>query len=251
MQENKVSVIMAAYNSENTIGDSIESVINQTYKNWELIVVIDCSSDRTREIVDVYAKTEERIRFVVNDKNQGVSISRYKGAILAQADWIAILDSDDMWEPKKLEYQIKRQKKYNADVVYTASAFIDTAGNPKDWIMEVPSSITFRKLLSQNIISNSSAMVRKELYLDNYAFGDDMHEDYAIWLNILKKGYKAIGINKPLLIYRLGNSSKSSNKVKAAKMNYKTLRYVGLNVIEVGYYMIKYAVNGMKKYSKL
>lgn len=251
MQGEMVSIIMAAYNSEKTIGDAIESVIKQSHKYWELIVVIDGSFDRTNDIVEGYVKADDRIRVVVNEMNQGVSKCRYKGAQEAKADWIAILDSDDMWTPKKLEYQLVYQKKYDADIVYTASSFIDANGNAKSWIMEVPRSISYRKLLSQNIISNSSALVKKDLYIDNYVFGDDMHEDYALWLNILKKGYKAVGINKPLLIYRLSDNSKSSNKLKAAKMNYKTLRNVGINIGKTSFYMVRYGINGIKKYRKI
>ena len=107
------------------------------------------------------------------------------------------------------------------------------------------------QLLKQNVISNSSALVRKELYEKNYVIGDSMHEDFAIWLSILKNGVVAYGVDEPLLIYRLAKSSKSGNKFKAAMMNWNTYRFIGLNWIEALYYQLCYITRNIKKYAKL
>ena len=246
-----ISIIMAAYNAEKTIEQAINSVLSQTYTNFELLVVNDCSKDRTVELVkDIVAK-DSRVRLISNVKNSGVSYTRKHGLEEAKGDWIAILDSDDAWEPEKLEKQIVLQRRTNADLLFTGSAFMDSEGHPIDWCLHAPKEVTYRQLLKQNVLSNSSALVRKELYAKYYAIGDGMHEDFAIWLSILKEGKKAYGVDEPLLIYRIAKSSKSGNKVKAARMNWNTYRYVGLNLMEAIYYECWYIFNGIRKYRNL
>ena len=246
-----ISIIMAAYNAEKTIEQAISSVLNQTYPNFELLVVNDCSKDRTAEIVGRLAERDSRVRLISNPKNSGVSYTRRHGLEEAKGAWIAILDSDDAWAPEKLEKQIALQKKAKADLLFTGSAFMDTDSQPIDWYLRAPVEVTYRQLLKQNVLSNSSALVRKELYAKHYAVGDGMHEDFAIWLGILKEGRKAYGVDEPLLIYRIARSSKSGNKIKAAKMNWNTYRYVGLNLLSAFYYECWYMVKGLLKYKNL
>ncbi len=246
-----ISIIMAAYNTEKTIEQAINSVLSQTYTNFELLVVNDCSTDRTAELVKSIAAKDSRVRLISNVKNNGVSYTRKHGLEEAKGDWIAILDSDDAWEPEKLEKQIVLQRRTNADLLFTGSAFMDSEGHPIDWCLHAPKEVTYRQLLKQNVLSNSSALVRKELYAKYYAIGDGMHEDFAIWLSILKEGKKAYGVDEPLLIYRIAKSSKSGNKVKAARMNWNTYRYVGLNLMEAIYYECWYIFNGIRKYRNL
>ena len=242
---------MAAYNAEKTVESAIKSVLSQTYANWELIVVNDCSKDGTEAIVAGFADIDPRVRLISNETNSGVSITRKKGAETAKGTWIAVLDSDDMWKPDKLEKQMRLINEKNAELVFTGSGFIDNEGNPIDWQLHVPETLSYRELLKQNLVSNSSVLVKKELYEKFYAVGDDMHEDFAIWLGITKTGRKAFGIDEPLLIYRLAKSSKSSNKLKAARMNWNTYRYVGLNPVAASYYMCCYTVRGLLKYRHL
>lgn len=246
-----ISIIMAAYNAEKTIEQAINSVLNQTYPNFELLVVNDCSKDGTVEFVKEVAAKDSRVRLISNVKNSGVSYTRKHGLEEAKGSWIAILDSDDAWAPEKLEKQIALQKRVNADLLFTGSAFMDSDGQPINWYLHAPAEVTYQQLLKQNVLSNSSALVRKELYAKHYAIGDGMHEDFAIWLSILKEGKKAYGVDEPLLIYRIAKSSKSGNKVKAAKMNWNTYRYVGLNPIETFYYECWYVVKGLLKYKNL
>ena len=119
-----ISIIMAAYNAERTIEQAINSVLRQTYTDFELLVVNDCSKDRTVELVkDIVAK-DSRVRLISNVKNSGVSYTRKHGLDEAKGEWIAVLDSDDAWEPEKLEKQIELQKRTNADLLFTGSAFI-------------------------------------------------------------------------------------------------------------------------------
>ena len=246
-----VSIIMAAYNAEKTIEQAINSVLSQTYTNFELLVVNDCSKDRTAELVKGVAAKDGRVRLISNVKNSGVSYTRKHGLEEANGSWIAILDSDDAWAPEKLEKQIELQNRTNADLLFTGSAFMDADGHPIDWYLHAPAEVTYRQLLKQNVLSNSSALVRKELYARHYAVGDGMHEDFATWLGILKNGRLAYGVDEPLLIYRIAKNSKSGNKIKAAKMNWNTYRYVGLNFVQSLYYECCYTVNGLRKYKNL
>lgn len=246
-----ISIIMAAYNAEKTIEQAISSVLNQTYPNFELLVVNDCSKDGTARLVENIAAKDSRVRLISNEKNSGVSFTRKHGLEEAKGAWIAILDSDDAWAPEKLEKQIDLQNRTNADLLFTGSAFMDADGKPIDWYLVAPAEVGYRQLLKQNVLSNSSALVRKELYAKYYAVGDGMHEDFAIWLSILKEGRKAYGVDEPLLIYRIAKLSKSGNKVKAAKMNWNTYRYVGLNPLVAFYYECWYVVKGLLKYKNL
>lgn len=240
---------MAAYNAGKTINFAINSVLEQTYTDWELLVIDDCSKDNTAALVSAYS--DPRIRLLQNDKNSGVSICRKKGMEAANGEWIAVLDSDDAWASDKLEKQIKLGREPGAELIFTGSAFMDDDGKPIDWQLHVPAMLPYRQLLKQNLISNSSVFVKAALYKQFYAVGDEMHEDFAIWLGITKTGRAAYGIDEPLLIYRVANSSKSSNKAKAARMNWNTYRYVGLNPAEASYYMCWYTVKGLLKYRHL
>lgn len=246
---NLVSIIMAAYNAEKTLDVAVKSVLSQTYENWELLIIDDCSKDTTLSIAQSY--TDPRIRVLRNMKNSGVSITRKKGMEEAYGEWIAVLDSDDKWTPEKLEKQITHATNTGAELVFTGSAFMDGEGRDMEWQLHVPEKLTYRKLLKQNLVSNSSVLVKSNLYRKYYAIGDNMHEDFAIWLEITKSGKVAYGIDEPLLVYRVSNTSKSSNKLKAARMNWNTYRYVGLNPIQASYYMCWYTAKGLLKYRHL
>lgn len=246
-----ISIIMAAYNAEKTIRQAVESVLAQTYPCFELLIVNDCSTDATAAIAAEYAAKDARVKLLNNPKNAGVSVTRSNGMEAASGTWIAVLDSDDAWLPEKLEKQMALQKKTGAKLLYTASRFMDHQGNAMDWVLHVPETVTYRKLLKQNIISNSSSLCRKDLFETHYTVGDAMHEDFALWLNILKNGEIAYGVDEPLLVYRISANSKSGNKLKAAKMNWNTYRRVGLSIPEAMYYELWYVIKGVLKYRHL
>ena len=246
-----VSIIMAAYNAEKTIKQAIDSVITQTFHDWELIIVNDCSIDKTGEIIKEYSLTDNRIKAINNKNNSGASLSRKIALDVSKGEWIAILDSDDLWDRDKLRRQLYVAHKMDAKLVFTGSAFIDENDEMLNWQLHVPKIITYRNLLKQNLISNSSVLVNKDLYEKYYAVGDNMHEDFAIWLQILRTGIVAYGIDKTLLIYRISRKSKSGNKRKAARMNWNAYRYVGLNPVQAFYYMAWYTVKGILKYRNL
>lgn len=246
-----ISVIMAAYNASRTIRQAIVSVLEQTYQNLELLVVVDGFSDNTAEIVHTLAMQDNRIKLIQNPRKRGVSYARKCALEKAAGNWVAILDSDDVWMPDKLEKQINLQKTWKADLIFTGSAFMDAEGKRMRWELHIPKEIGYKKLLKQNLISNSSVLVKKDLYKKFYVENDNLHEDFAVWLAITKTGIHAYGIDEPLLVYRVAKSSKSSNKLHAAKRSWNTYRYAGLNMLETCYYMFWYTVNGLLKYKNL
>ncbi|MGN0380144.1 MAG: glycosyltransferase family 2 protein [Butyrivibrio sp.] len=246
-----ISIVMAAYNAEKTIRQAIDSVLGQTYGHWELIVVNDCSKDLTQKILEEISSKDSRVKIITNYANVGVSQTRHIGVMKAQGEWIAFLDSDDEWKPEKLEKQMLLQTQTKAELLFTGSAFMDEDGKPINWYLHAPEVLTYHDILKQNLLSNSSSIVKKELYVSHEAMGDGMHEDFASWLSIMKTGVNAYGVDEPLLVYRISKCSKSGNKFKAAKMNWNTYRYVGLNVFQSLYYMIWYTINGIMKYRNL
>ena len=239
------------YNAENFINDTLNSVINQTIKDIEIICIDDCSKDNTVEIVEKLQKKDKRIVLLKNEENLKVSQTRNKGVQKAKADWIAFLDSDDMWEPTYLESVIKRRDEARAKLVCTSCKFISNDGDKLNGDFIIPTEITYKKLLKQNVILLSSVFVEKQLMLDNPFYADAMHEDYVCWLGILKQIGKAYGVSEPLMIYRLTKGSKSRNKFKALKMTFMTYKKHGLNFFKCCYYTLCNAVNGIKKYSKI
>lgn len=243
-----VSVIMPAYNSEKFIEESIKSVKQQTYKHWELLIIDDCSSDGTISLVEKILKEDTRIKLIRNEKNIGVSETRNKGIELAEGEWIAFLDSDDIWEPKKLEVQLKDLENNRGDFSFTGSSFINEIGIPFKGLFKVPKKSTFNSLKYHNVISCSSVVIKKAKMLNVKMKNDDFHEDYAAWLEILKSGVEARGINEPLLIYRISKNSKSGNKFKTLKMTYKVYRHVGINKVMSVVYLFTHIINSIKKY---
>ena len=244
-----ISVVLPVYNGERTVEASVTSVLDQTYKNIELIVTDDASSDNTAEILRRLAGQDSRIKIITNSVNSGRLRSRIKSAEIAKGEWIAFIDADDLWKPEKLEKQLALRESVGYDLIYTASDFVDENNNKFDWIMHVPVKVGYRKLLKQNIISNSSVLLRKKDYLRySPSDGNDMHEDFACWLDMLRNGLSAGGIDEPLITYMVSKGSTTGNKIKASSLNLNTYRYLGLNFFERSFYQSCYAVNGLIKH---
>lgn len=243
-----VSVIMPAYNAEKTIRDSVRSVIDQTVKDLELIVIDDGSADGTVDILSELANTDSRIRFFQNEKNSGASFTRNRAVELAEGEWIAFLDSDDIWHPEKLERQLALVDN-DPDMVicYTASSFIDDGGKPYGYVMPAVERLTYNMLLRRNLMSCSSVMIRSSVMKNIKMPSDKMHEDYYVWLAVLREYGVAYGIDEPLLIYRLSKNSKSSNRFKSAKMLYNTYRLTGYSTITSAWLTLLYMFYSVRK----
>lgn len=242
---------MPAYNCEKYIKEAIISVLKQSYRLWELIIIDDCSTDKTVDIVRECVDYDNRIKLHINKNNQGVSSARNKGISLAKGMWIAFLDSDDIWERTKLEKQISLANNTGAKFLFTGSAYINEGGEYYPGIFEVPERVTYNSLKRQNVISCSSVLVQRSFFTNIKMENDDMHEDYAVWLRILKSGIEAYAVNEPLLIYRISPKSKSGNKFKTLKMTYKVFRFIELSRYKSIYFTISHVINSIYKYREI
>jgi len=245
------SVVMPVYNAEKFIEKTLRSVMNQTVKDIEIICVNDCSKDKSTDIIKELQKEDSRIILVENETNLKVSRTRNNGVAHAKADWVALLDSDDAWEPTYLEKVIARRDETGGRLISTSCKFMNNDGEVLDSVFIVPEEITYKSLLKQNKILCSSVFIEKALLLKYPFFADAVHEDYVCWLNILKEIGKSYAVSEPLLIYRLTEGSKSRNKFKAIKMSYNTYKIHGIKFFKRCYYTFCNAVNGLKKYRKI
>lgn len=155
-----VSVIMPAYNAEKYIGEAIASVCAQTYENWELLILDDGSGDRTAEIAQAYAQLDARIRVLRNPQNMGAAKTRNRGFDIAKGEWIALLDSDDVWHSDKLEKQLAVAGRAGVDIIYCSYALVNESGaHLSDYI--VPETTSYDAMLRESVLSCSTVLLRQ------------------------------------------------------------------------------------------
>lgn len=243
-----VSIITPTYNSEKYIKETISSVLSQTYQNWEMIIVDDCSTDNTVRIIEEEMEKNSRIRFIQLQENQGAAVARNTAINYANGRYIAFLDSDDLWEMNKLEVQVSFMNMNNIPFSYTSYKIINENGEETGKVVNVPEKIDYNQLLKNTIIGCLTVM------LDINKFGRVQmpnmrtRQDTALWLLILKQGYIAYGIQQPLAKYRKKSGSISSNKLKMAKQNWKLYREIeNLSLVKSIWCFLNYAYNGIKK----
>ena len=203
-----VSIIMPSYNTANYIADSIQSVINQTYSNWELIIVDDCSSDNSTEIIESFH--DSRIQLLINSHNSGAAVSRNYALREAKGRWIAFLDSDDLWHPNKLKLQIEFMECNGYSFSYTNYEEIDSNGNPLGIVVTGPRVIT--KTGFYNYCWPGCLTVMYDRYEIGLVQVPDIkkNNDYAMWLKICDKK-KCYLLDKELALYRRGRSGSISS----------------------------------------
>jgi len=247
-----VSVIMPAYNSERFIEDAVCSVIAQTYTNWELLVIDDGSVDSTCAIAERLAAEDERIQLIRNEINMGVARTRNRGFDLCHGDYVALLDSDDVWHPQKLERQLSRMRKENADVSFCSYAIINEEGIPVKGDYVVPESISLDRLLRENVIGCSTVML-SSCVAKKYKFDAEYyHEDYLMWLRLLADGYVAIGCKDVLAQWRLLKNSRSYNKKRSAANRWKIYReYMNFPLLKSLWLFGNYVILSLRKYLKV
>lgn len=244
----KVSVVIPAYNATRYLEATVHSVLTQTFQDFEILIVDDCSKDDTWALMQSLAEKDDRIICLRNEKNSGVAETRNYAVKQARGEWIAFLDSDDVWREDKLEKQLALiAEEPTAALTYTASSFMDQDSKPYSYIMEVPGQVDYRTLLGRNVISCSSVMVKKSV-MERYPMGSSQtSEDYGAWLRILREVQYAYGVNEPLLCYRVARGSKSSNRLKAAGMHYRTYRDVGYTPLVSGWLTFCYTFYSVSK----
>lgn len=249
MTEGLVSVISPVYNVERFIEITINSVLNQTYKNIEYILVDDCSPDKSADIILRLAKEYPQIKYHKLEKNSGAAVARNKGIELAEGQYIAFLDSDDRWKPEKLEKEVALAKAENAEFVFTAIEMIDENGNVIKEKRKVKEKIDYKFLLTNTMIATSSVLIdiskvgKFEMPLVRSG------QDYATWLMLMRNGRCAYGIDEALTQYRRTEGSLSSKKTKNWKKVWNTqVNYEGISPIAAYWHCFCYVLNAVKKY---
>lgn len=204
---------MPSWNTGNFIAESIQSVINQTYKNWELIIVDDCSTDNTDEVVSFYK--DQRIKYLKNEKNSGAAITRNKALREAQGEWIAFLDSDDLWAPEKLEHQINFMKNNGYNLSFTEYEKIDEESKPLNVYVSGPEMVNKRKMYNYDYIGQLTMMYSTKAFGLIQIKDIKKNNDYAIRLQLYKKdGTCAYLLKENLAKYRVRKVSISHDKFK-------------------------------------
>ena len=225
----------------------MESVLAQTYENWELLVIDDGSSDNGYNIVKEYSDNDKRIKLLEDEKNSGVTKTRNKGIEASDGRYIAFLDSDDMWHKEKLEKQLNFMNNKNTAISCTAYARVDRAGNEKK-VIHVKEEITYNMLLKTNMMGCLTVIYDTEKTGKRYFTEAEKSEDYILWLSMVRDIKMAYGLDEPLAYYRVLDNSRSSNKLKVVKFQWKIYRkYEKLSLFKTIYCFIFYILEGTKK----
>lgn len=242
-----VSIITPSYNSAKFIKESIDSVIAQTYDNWEMIIVDDFSQDTSNEIIEEYIKKDNRIKLIKLDKNSGPAVARNRAIKEAKGRYIAFLDSDDFWHKEKLTKQLTFMDEKGAALSFTGYYTVEEKSGTPITLMEVPPTVDYHTLLKQNIMGCLTVMYDSEELGKVYMPDISKRQDFALWLKILKKTPFAYGLNESLAYYRVRRLSVSSNKIIASTYNWKLYREVEkLPLYKAIYYFGWYTYNSIK-----
>ena len=248
----KVSVITPCFNAGPSIKDTIESVINQTFLDWEMLIIDDCSTDNSVEIINALSDGDERIRLIKNDIRSGSpSLPRNIGIDNATGKYIAFLDSDDIWFPNKLEEQVRFMEKNKVSFCYSDYEKMDCNGVRNDRIVRMPKKASFWDVIESCVIPCLTVVLSKEVIGTN-RFKNLPKEDWVFWLDILRtNGVYAQNCGNVLALYREQKGSRSANKILMVRNQWYILRNEeGVKPILAFYFMFQYILHGIIKYLK-
>src|SRR5699024_2666155 len=218
--DNYVSIIMPAYNAEKYISESIDYVKNQLFTNWELIIIDDYSKDKTLDVIRSF--DDSRIKIIELEKNSGAAYARNRGIEVAQGEFIAFLDSDDLWTEEKLKQQISFMK--SNDYAFTCTEYTEMNQDSKIIdIVKVQDKLDYGGVLKY-CPGNSTIVYNAKKLGKFYAPLIKRRNDFALWLQIIKKVKYIYGLHESHTIYRVRDNSLSSNKIKLLKYQWKVLR---------------------------
>ena len=248
IDDDLVSIITPAYRVEKIVQETIDSVIAQSYKNWEMLVADDRSPDGTASVVSAAAAADQRVRLVRCKVNGGPAAARNAALAEARGRWVAFLDSDDLWLPEKLEETIRHALANRSALTFTGFRRISFDGTQKGGYISVPATLTYEQLLGNTAIATSTVLVDRRMVGD-VSMKKVYYDDFVCWLEILKRGFKAHGLNKDLMRYRVVANSVSRNKRRSAAEVWKIYRQVEeLGLVRAAWYFSRYAVNALRKY---
>ncbi|MCI2228403.1 glycosyltransferase [Polaribacter sp. MSW13] len=223
---NLVSIITPSFNSAKFIAETINSVISQTYKNWEMIIVDDVSTDNSVQIINSFIEKDDRIKLHKLKNNSGAAVARNKAIELSKGNFIAFLDSDDLWLQNKLEEQLSFMIANNYNLTYTSYKVIKEDGSNLSKSIICEEKLSYKDMLFSNKIGCLTAIYNKDCLGKIYMPNLKKRQDYALWLKILKKESYAYGLPKILAKYRNRQESISNNKIEMLKWNWKLYRQV-------------------------
>lgn len=251
MEENLVSVITPVYNSENYLESCISSLINQTYKNCEFILIDDFSTDKSTQIIKKYERIDSRIKLISMKKNFGASIARNKGIELSKGKYLAFCDSDDYWDTEKLNLQINYMTTNNISISHT-NYFIFKSHSDilQKKQIKSKSKITYNDILFKNYIGFSTLIINQSIIGKKYMKFYKSCNDYAYLLNLLKNQVSYC-YGRPLSYYRVHNDSLSSNKIKNSINHLRVLKKeTDLGLFMVIFYFVCYVFISINSYLK-
>jgi teichuronic acid biosynthesis glycosyltransferase TuaG len=245
-----VSIITPVYNSEKFISETIQSVLNQTYENWEHLIVDDCSTDNSWEIINSFASQDKRIKSFRLNSNSGSGVARNLAIKNAKGKYISFLDSDDLWIPGRLEKHIGFMMQENFAFSHSSYGYITEEGAPvKKIFMVSKSPVDYKHLLKRTEISCLTAIFDQEQIGKYYMPDIRRKQDYGLWLSILKCGVKSMPYPELLAYYRQRKGSATNNKFRLIFAHYTFLRKnERLNVYSSLKYTIYWAIGGLIKY---
>jgi len=245
MSMKTVSIMTPSHNCSGFISETIHSVLSQTFTNWEMVIVDDCSTDNSVEVIQSFVEQDSRIKLIQLSENSGAAVARNTAIEAAQGRYIAFLDSDDLWVPEKLEKQLAFMKEKNCPFSFSAYEKINEVSELMGQV-GVPSRVTYHTLLKTCVIGCLTS-----IYDTSYFGKVDMplirkRQDFGLWLKLLKRVDFACGINEPLAQYRVHENSISANKVSVAVYTWRLYRDVErLNLFKASYYFAHYAIRGI------
>lgn len=243
-----VSIIMPSYNASRFITESIKSVIVQTYQNWELLIADDCSKDSSVEVIKKIIDKDQRIKLFPLLKNVGAAAARNVAIEHANGQYIAFLDSYDVWEPEKLERQLAFMKENKYAFTYSEYYVMEEDGKKTGSFIRIPSSLSYRQYLRNTIIGCLTVVIDRNIVGDFRMPLIKSSHDMALWLLIMKRGYKAYGIKEVLAGYRLVSTSNTAKKWKAAKDVWRVYRKIEhLSVLFSAFCFCGYVFNAIIK----
>lgn len=219
-----VSIVMPLYNQRAFLTEAIDSVLHQIYQNWELIIVDDASTDGSLEVARIFERNDPRIHIISLPINRGVSCARNVGISEARGNFLAFLDSDDVWLPQKLTVQMKFMKLHSAALSFSQYRRF-TEDGLIGVLVQIPDRVTYEKLLKGNVIGCSTTMIDRK-QVGEVVMQSVRHEDYAAWLDVLKRGHVAFGIQEDLARYRISRRSVSGDKMRSAAWTWRIYRHV-------------------------